>query len=63
MKERIKYALTKLESFPDDLDVKKLKGFKNKYRIRVGNYRVIIELQKDVIIVIDILPRKIAYRG
>jgi len=61
MKGRIKEALRKLVSFPDDLDVKKLKGFKNKYRIRVGNYRIIIELHKDMIVVIDILPRKTAY--
>jgi len=61
MKGRIKEALRKLVSFPDDLDVKKLKGFKNKYCIRVGNYRIIIELHKDMIVVIDILPRKTAY--
>ncbi len=61
-KERIKNALRKLIYFPDELDVKKLKGFKNKYRVRVGNHRIIIELHKDKIIVIDILPRRRAYR-
>ena len=37
---RIKEVLRKLTSFPDGLDVKKLKGFKNKYRIRVGDITV-----------------------
>ncbi len=62
MRERVKNALIKLENFPHELDVKKLKGTKNKYRVRVGNIRILIELQKDVIVVINILPRKTAYR-
>ncbi len=62
IKDRIKEVLRKLTSFPEGLDVKKLKGFKNKYRIRVGDYRIIVEVQKGVIVVIEILPRKIAYR-
>ncbi|MDQ6756349.1 MAG: type II toxin-antitoxin system RelE/ParE family toxin [Bacteroidota bacterium] len=38
---------------------KKLKGFKNLYRIRVGNYRIIYSVQHDILI-IEIL--KIAHR-
>ncbi len=60
-KERIKDALRKLENFPSNLDVKKLVGTKNKYRIRVGNYRILIELEHDQIIVFGVLPRKRAY--
>ncbi|HVM48101.1 MAG TPA: hypothetical protein VMU04_08740 [Candidatus Acidoferrum sp.] len=35
----------KLDRAQHDLagDVKKLKGFKNKYRLRAGNYRVLLE--------------------
>jgi len=35
---------------------------KAKYRIRVGAYRIIIALQRDTIYVIQILPRKSAYK-
>ncbi len=62
VKGRIKETLRKLEYFPKNLDVVKLSGTKRKYRIRVGNYRIIIELHKDEIYVIDILPRKDAYK-
>ena len=61
IKDRVKQALFQLKDFPKNLDVLKIKGTKNKYRIRVGKYRIIIELQRDTIIVIDILPRKRAY--
>ena len=62
IKERVRETIRKLGNFPVELDVKKLKGTKNKYRVRVGDYRILIELQKNIIVVIDILPRKVAYR-
>lgn len=49
--------------FLPDLDIRKLKGYKNTYRLRVGNYRVIFELNPDyLIIIIGIRSRKTAYR-
>ena len=49
--------------FSRRLDIKKLKGFKNHYRLRVGKYRVLFELEKpDKIIIYAILPRKKAYK-
>ena len=61
IKERVREAIMKLGDFPLGLDVKKIKGTKNKYRVRVGDYRIIIELQKNMITVIDVLPREKAY--
>jgi len=60
----IKEKLERLkEGFLPDLDIRKLKGFKNTYRLRVGDYRIIFELNPDYeIIVIGIRPRKTAYR-
>ncbi|MCD6488323.1 MAG: type II toxin-antitoxin system RelE/ParE family toxin [Desulfurococcales archaeon] len=49
--------------FTGRLDIKKLRGYKNHYRIRVGRYRILFELEKPrKIIVYAILPRKEAYK-
>jgi mRNA interferase RelE/StbE len=64
IRERIMEQLRKLkEGFTPDLDIKKLKGYKTYYRLRVGNYRAILDLQPEyTIIVLAILPRKKAYK-
>ena len=44
------------------LDLKKLKSYRNHYRLRVGRYRVLFELEAEkTAIVYAILPRKRAY--
>jgi len=43
-------------------DVKKLKGSRNEYRLRVGDYRVLFELVGKRIIVYAVGPRKDVYR-
>ncbi len=49
--------------FTSRLDIKKLQGYKNHYRIRIGEYRILFELEKPRrIIVYAILPRKKAYK-
>ncbi|AUB56288.1 MULTISPECIES: type II toxin-antitoxin system RelE family toxin [Methanobacterium] len=51
------------DGFLPELDIKKLKGYSNHYRLRIGKYRVLFQLQKDhVIIIYAILPRKKAYK-
>lgn len=42
-------------------DLKKLKGFKNKYRLRAGNYRVLFELEGSCIVVYNVGDRKDIY--
>ncbi len=50
------------EGFSQNLDIKKLKGLGNRYRVRVGNYRILFETSKNhTIIVYAILPRETAY--
>ena len=53
----------KIERLQDDLaaDVKKLKGFKNKYHLRAGDYRVLFELEGGTIVVYDVGDRKDVY--
>ena len=42
--------------------LKKLKGSKNEYRLRVGNYRVLFELEGKRIVVYTVGPRKDIYQ-
>jgi mRNA interferase RelE/StbE len=42
-------------------DIKKLKGFKNKFRLRAGNYRVLFELEGASVVVYDVGDRKDIY--
>ena len=48
---------------PIRLNVKKLKGYENIYRIRVGSWRIIYKVNKSEksIVIYDILPRKSAF--
>lgn len=55
---RLKAAIEKL---PDG-DVKRLQGYKNDYRLRVGDLRVIYSVDDDIIIIKDVLPRGQAYK-
>ena len=57
-KQRIKTAIEKIPFG----DIKKLTGYENDYRLRVGNYRVLFSLDNDIIIVKDVLPRGQAYK-
>lgn len=51
------------EGFSKGLDIIKLRGSKNHYRIRVGEYRILFELTPDkTIIVYAILSREAAYQ-
>jgi len=64
-RNRILEALIILQDygFSKRLDIKKLKGYKNHYRIRVGEYRILFELEKpNTIIVYAILHRKKTYK-
>ncbi|QCT93779.1 type II toxin-antitoxin system RelE/ParE family toxin [Caminibacter mediatlanticus TB-2] len=53
----------KLELLAKDLNklknnIKQLKGkYKNKYRLRVGNYRIIYQLKEDVLIILIVRIR------
>lgn len=60
---RIENSLLQLEANPRPPGCKKFKG-RNGYRIRVGDYRVIYEIEDNIlrIIVIDVGHRKDIYR-
>ncbi len=54
----------KIEGLCDELhgDVKRLTDFTPEYRLRVGNYRVLFEIEKDIIYIYRIRHRKQAYK-
>ncbi|NMC06642.1 MAG: type II toxin-antitoxin system RelE/ParE family toxin [Candidatus Lokiarchaeota archaeon] len=56
--------LQKLKNgFSSELDIKKLEGKSNYYRLRVGNYRVLFTIRPpNIIIIFVIRPRKSAYK-
>lgn len=49
-------------SLRDIKNLKKLKGYKNVYRIKVGDYRIGVFIENDVIEFARILHRKDIYR-
>lgn len=62
MDRNIKLRLkTAIEQLPFG-DIKKLKGYQNEYRLRVGNLRVLFSLENDIITIKDVLPRGQAYK-
>lgn len=56
--------IRKIVSLQNDLsgDVKKLTNFTPEYRWRVGDYRVLFEVEADQIVVYRVLHRKDAYQ-
>ncbi len=56
---RILSAIAKL---PQDGDIKKLQG-QNGYRLRIGNFRVLFDINGVIIDIIDIGNREQIYKG
>ena len=56
--------IEKLRLLAEDLrgDIKRLVQFQPSYRLRVGNYRVLFEVESDKFVVYRILHRREAYR-
>ncbi len=56
--------IEKLRLLAEDLrgEIKRLIQFQPSYRLRVGNYRVLFEMESDKIVIYRILHRREAYR-
>ena len=61
--KRIQVALNKLLTNPETADLKKLKGESDTWRLRVGDYRVIMEIihKEETIYVLRVRHRREAY--
>jgi mRNA interferase RelE/StbE len=62
--ERVINALESFSEHPQEADIKKLKGYEDIFRLRVGNYRVVMEViwQGEVAYVIRIRHRREVYQ-
>lgn len=58
--ERIVKGCLRLETnpLPDGKHIKKLKGYKDLYRLRVGDYRVVFEWKGEDVVIIRVLTRQ-----
>ena len=60
---RILESLRELEKgFSARLDIKKLKGYDNHYRIRVGSYRIMLVIESGTVYIYDVSIRGNAYK-
>lgn len=64
IRDRINEKILELAENPRPSGVVKLENTENQYRIRVGNYRILYEIQDDVLIVkvVRVGHRKDVYR-
>lgn len=62
--ERLSDAIDKLAENPRRMGAEKLSGYSNRYRFRVGDYRIVYEIHDGVLVVLvlDIGDRKEIYR-
>ena len=63
-KEDVKKILSKielLEDYPNVANIKKLTNFEPPYRLRVGNYRILFDIEDDVITIYKIKHRSKSY--
>ena len=63
-KEDLKRIFAGIENLKDGLkgDVKHLTNYSPEYRLRIGNYRILFELEDDKIIIYRIKHRESVYR-
>ena len=47
-----------------ELDIKKMQGRPNLYRLRVGNYRILYTIKGDILVVfvVTVVPRDVVYK-
>ena len=65
VRQRIVTAVERLSDNPRPSTAAKLSGHEDIYRIRVGDYRVVYEVEDErlVVLVLRVAHRKDAYRG
>jgi len=62
IKKLVFQTLPEVNSLSDVMGIKALKNAQNKYRIRVGDYRIGIKVENDIVEVMRVKHRKEFYR-
>lgn len=65
MLERIRDAVRSLAEDPRPIGYKKMSGYDNLYRIRVGDWQIIYAIEDDrlIVLVLEVAPRSGIYRN
>ena len=61
--KKILLAIKNLENYPNVSNIKKLVNFKPVYRKRIGDYRILFDVEDNQIFVGRVLHRKDSYKG
>ncbi|MDD2600596.1 MAG: type II toxin-antitoxin system RelE/ParE family toxin [Kiritimatiellae bacterium] len=61
-RDRLHEKIHSLANFPDIPNIKKLTNFEPAYRMRVGDYRILFDVDDDVIEIGRVLHRKNSYQ-
>ena len=61
VRKRLHVKIQELADFPEVSNVKKLTNFEPAYRVRVGDYRILFDVNEDVIEIGRVLHRKDSY--
>jgi len=64
-RERLNKAIEGLKDAPKPMGYKKLKGYENLYRIRIGDYRICYQIHENVVVVvlITVAHRREVYKN
>jgi len=60
--KKILSKIEELEKFPQVPNLKKLTNFEPPYRLRVGNYRVLFDIEDNILTVYKVKHRKESYK-
>ena len=60
-KSKLHTKILELQKFPNLQNIKKLTNFEPAYRLRVGNYRVLFDVDENTIIIGRVLHRQNSY--
>ena len=60
--DKVIEQIEKVDNFTKTSTIKKLRGHENRYRVRVGNYRLIFQFNEDTVTFLRCLPRQDIYR-
>ena len=60
--KKILEKIKTLKNFPNTLNTKKLKNYYPPYRLRIGIYMILFDIDDKIIIIFEILKRKDAYK-